>query len=273
MVKIIPPSKKSNYIERIWHQVNERFTSPFILRAKLKESFSEQVPDACDYQVGYFEKRHNRKHWIEDADDLNYMYASYEAYDTIKLWCDGREEQSKSTSGKSHPEKQGENMPVNAKSKGKEGDKKQDKFESAVQELLDKHGDKYTEAQLRVWARLIVNGLHLDTDKPPDIPIITGEPTKKRRKLDPKQDESFTDVPKTAVTIFAEKFAPNQPAASPTSTSEPRAGISPASKAKLSSQYLSQLNVLQELRDKGVLSDEFGEQKRFALNNLRSLNK
>ena len=28
--------------------------------------------------------------------------------------------------------------------------KKRDQFESTVQELVDKHGDKYTEAQLRV---------------------------------------------------------------------------------------------------------------------------
>jgi len=48
--------------------------SPSEMRAKLRQSFSEQVPDTSDYQVGYFEKRHNRKHWIEDSDDLDCMY-------------------------------------------------------------------------------------------------------------------------------------------------------------------------------------------------------
>ena len=37
------------------------------MRAKLKQSFSEQVPDTSDYQVGYFEKRHNRKHFLTPA--------------------------------------------------------------------------------------------------------------------------------------------------------------------------------------------------------------
>ena len=56
------------------------------MRAKLKQSFSEQVPDTSVYQVGYFEKRHNKKHWIEDSDDLDCMYSSYQCSDTIKLY-------------------------------------------------------------------------------------------------------------------------------------------------------------------------------------------
>ena len=50
-------------------------------------------------------------------------------------------------------------------------------------------------------------------------------------------------------------------------------GVSPASKAKLSSAYISQLRELQELRESGVLSEEeFQEQKMFALNNTRGDN-
>ena len=45
------------------------------------------------------------------------------------------------------------------------------------------------------------------------------------------------------------------------------------SKARLSSEYITQLKSLQELRDCGVFSDEeFLEQKSFALNNIRSIN-
>ena len=50
-------------------------------------------------------------------------------------------------------------------------------------------------------------------------------------------------------------------------------GVSPSSKATLTSNYISQLKSLQELREIGVLSDEeFAEQKRFALDNIRKLN-
>ena len=46
-----------------------------------------------------------------------------------------------------------------------------------------------------MWPRLVINGLHTDTDKPPDIPIITGEPaSKKRRKLEPKHFPLVSEV-------------------------------------------------------------------------------
>ena len=145
-------------------------------------------------------------------------------------------------------------------------------LESTVQELSDMHGEKYTEAQLRVWARLVVNGLHKDMDSPPNIPIISGEPVKKKRKIKaPKENDSLTDVIKTAVSAFAEKLgSPSRCSSSPKAA----CGISPSTKAKVSSEYLGQLSSLRELLEKGVLSDEeFQEQKRFALSNLRSLNK
>ena len=53
----------------------------------------------------------------------------------------------------------------------------------------------------------------------------------------------------------------------------PQSGVSLMSKARLSSEYITQLKSLQELRDNGVLSnEEFQEQKAFALNNIRSMN-
>ncbi len=50
------------------------------------------------------------------------------------------------------------------------------------------------------------------------------------------------------------------------------------SKARVSSEYITQLKSLQQLRDCGVLSDdvlsddEFMEQKSIALDNIRSIN-
>jgi len=50
-------------------------------------------------------------------------------------------------------------------------------------------------------------------------------------------------------------------------------GISPMSKAKLSDQYITQLQCLQGLLENNVLTpEEFAEQKAYALTNLRSLN-
>ena len=92
---------------------------------------------------------------------------------------------------------------------------------------------------------------------------------KKRRRVDAqKENDSLTDIIKTAVSVFTEKLGwPSRSSGSPKAA----CGISAS---KLSSEYLSQLSSLQELLEKGVLSEEeFQEQKRFALSNLRGLNK
>ena len=61
-----------------------------------------------------------------------------------------------------------------------------------------------------------------------------------------------------------------QPHSSPKKSSD---GISPVSKANLSGQYLQQLRTLQQLRENTVLTDEeFQEQKRFLLENIRGIN-
>ena len=71
--------------------------------------------------------------------------------------------------------------------------------------------------------------------------IITGEPAVKKRKIvQPKQDKSFIDILKSAVSVFAERFAPNPPLATGVCSST-TLGVSAARKAKLSSQYLGQL--------------------------------
>ncbi len=81
-------------------------------------------------------------------------------------------------------------------------------------------------------------------------------------------------VRKTNGHVPVSALAPKSTASPPTpNKSKPNAGISPLSKAKLSTQYISQLKSLQDLRECGVLSEtEFEEQRRFALNYIRSLN-
>ena len=49
--------------------------------------------------------------------------------------------------------------------------------------------------------------------------------------------------------------------------------LSPGKRARVSGQYLEHLERLKSLRESGVLTaEEFGEQKKFTLNNIRKLN-
>ena len=46
-------------------------------------------------------------------------------------------------------------------------DEKEKNVDEIFKDLKDKHKDKYTGAQLLLWARMITNGLHQSLDDPP----------------------------------------------------------------------------------------------------------
>ena len=88
--------------------------------------------------------------------------------------------------------------------------------------------------------------------------------------------EVFSEAITGAVIAFAKTLSmQNTPSSSTQTPCQPLpSGVSHASKAKLSNAYISQLCELQELHKNGVLSEkEFQEQKMFALNNIRGMNK
>ena len=144
------------------------------------------------------------------------------------------------------------------------------------EQLSEKHGDKWDQKQYLLWARMYVNKQWKSLNEEPDIPLLRGGLKKVPRK------ESISDAITGAAIAFAKALTPqNAPTPTPipmkqsSDTHSPLpTGVSPASKAKLSSTYISQLRELQELRESGVLSEEeFQEQKMFALNNIRGMNK
>ena len=224
------------------------------------------MPSSGDFPVGYITKRGNSKRWIEQAADLNSMYKQFESGDTITFFCDGKSE-------KSGENKRKRKCATEDTSDSAHGDHEQ-QIKKIALDLADMHGEKYNDNQFRLWARMMVNKQHNDMDHPPNIPLITGGVKKHARK------ESLTDAISGAATAFAKALASHR--ASPQKPTQPCAaatyaintGVSPSSKARLSGQYIEQLKSLQELRESGVLSEEeFEEQKTFALQNIRCLNK
>ena len=56
---------------------------------------------------------------------------------------------------------------------------KEDEVDSTYQTLKKKHLEKYETPKLQLWARMIVGGLHDNTDEPPDIPAFQSGGAKK----------------------------------------------------------------------------------------------
>jgi len=119
-------------------------------------------------------------------------------------------------------------------------------------------------------------------EEPPNIPIITGGVPRGKRERTSSSDAisealigAATAVTKYLVTDYSGNQTPC-PSTPIRRSSTTVVGISPMSKAKLSDQYITQLQCLQGLleNENNVLTpEEFAEQKTYALTNLRSLNR
>ena len=250
-VRIIP-AKKSEAQTYEWHGIQEMFSSPMMLKMKLMDAFKDKLPPSPDsFQVGYIAKR-NMKRGIENELDLTSMYKQVSDGGTITLYC---ETKSNCTT-------------MRKRKNSDDTEDHEDDVKQAADRLQGIHGDKYDSKQLRLWGRMIVNKQHSSYDDPSDIPIITGGARKVQRR------ESLSDVVTGAALALAKALnSPAKPHSNPTEQKNPQSGVSPLSKARLSSEYITQLKSLQELRESGVLTEEeFIEQKSFAINSIRSIN-
>lgn len=198
------------------------------------------------------------------------MYKTYRYEKTISLWCDGRVEGVPENSCA----KRG-NSSDNSDRPNSKRARREEEIDSIFEQLRNKHSENYSDPQLRLWARMQVNGHHSDLDSPPNVPAITGH-SQTRRKKEPPLTEALTGCA-TAITKVLmksqESCEPPVPCTPPSCKKPSSDGISPASKAKLSGQYLQQLNLLQQLRDNVTLTEqEFQEQKKILLNNIKGIN-
>ena len=235
LVRIIPSDKKGDFKTFEWHGVTEIFTSPSALKQKLIDSFQSKIPgDSGSLQIGYIAKCGNGKWWIEQEGDLTSMYMQFEHSNTITLFSEGH---STST-----PKK--DKAPKSRKRKSNYEDHEEEVKKIAF-ELEEKHGEKYNEPQLRLWARMILNKQHDDMEQPPNVPIITGGIKR------PAKKETLSDALSSVATALTKTMSPQQVS----NTSQPTTpksqlkacstGVSPASKASISAQYISQLKSLQ----------------------------
>jgi len=124
-VRVINPSKKTDYVVRQIHPFHSKFVNVFQLRSTLVDELKEQVPDSTTFRVGYLEGLKNRMSVVSN-DDIKAMYDSQGC--DITLWCDARIEDS-------------------ARSDTNLGKRRRDERESEVEEVFEelkrKHEEQY----------------------------------------------------------------------------------------------------------------------------------
>lgn len=264
-VKIVNPSKKSDFVVRRWHDVSEAIQTPSLLKAKLQESFPQDVPTNPDFKLGYMNG--NQRYWIFEDRDLQVMYKSFKPGSTITLWCEGIGEAEPSSKRRKTT-----STPVSTSTSNSSSDVKEN-VDQIFKDLKTKHPDMEA-TKLRLWARLVDKGRYDDYDKPPQIPLITGSPAPAKKKSD-----SISNALVDAATVVAKAFQTSH--ATPTSPSrntsakenqDPPSKLSPLKYAQLRRSCLEDLKSLKDLYQEDVLSEaEFIEEKSRILSTLKTL--
>ena len=148
-----------------------------------------------------------------------------------------------------------------------------------------------SEVQYRLWARMIITGVHSDKDTPPQIPIITGIIPKRKQKTNERSDLQEAIISTAAAVVKAVNTGSGstliqspsiQQTIQDTSTlhasnSKPAGhgllGVSPGKIAEIRGKSFGQLSALKKLYDDCVLTiEEFKEQKSAILSGLKKLN-
>lgn len=150
--------------------MHDKFTHPKALREKLRETFADHLPENDSFNIGYYEKRNNSRRWIESSDDLEAMYAIYNGQDTVNLWCEARLEKSSDDN-------------TGDLEKSSKKPRRLEEVDSVLNILREKHSENFSTPQLRIWARMHVNGYHDDLDIPPNVPAISGHYRTKAKRM------------------------------------------------------------------------------------------
>ena len=85
-------------------------------------------------------------------------------------------------------------------------EKEVDDLAAEIKEIHSKDHN-YSDPQYRLWARMIVNGLHYSKDIPPEVPMITGvTPTRPTRRL--LEDTVVSTVSAVVKAMASPKMSP-----------------------------------------------------------------
>ena len=245
-IRVIDPKKRSNYKTMAWHDASWKFNSIQSVKAKIAESFPDDVSHDLGFQIGYYHGRGSTKRWLVEERDLMDMYKK--SKNNINLWCEGI------CATENEPPAPPAKKPRITKREAIE-----DEVDEMFTSLKSKH-PSFALPKLRLWARLIRSGHHEDYDTPPNIPLITGSPTPAKGKKESMSD-AFAGAAKAIVDVL------KSPSRAPTSSH-----VSPMKSAQLRRSCLEDLKKIKELFEDRVLSqEEFIEQKKNILTTLKSL--
>ena len=273
-------------VSKVGKQVSKMFTlrnidvNKIVSRDNLMGEIRGQLRGdivSSDFDVGYV--CGNSVISIRNPDDLAEIWLDItERRNKVVLWCDGLKMKDSSGGATSSRRRQAtgsesdEEEEIQAKSQKKKKkssaqEDREEKVQTTMEQLKEKHGTVYTPMQLRIWSESIVGGIHSSLEEAPTSSMFAKAgkgPTKK------KEQSSMSEALTQAALAISTAFSPRAPL--PSSSSNQPLGTSPAKEIESRSKCYKQLNELNQLRSSGIITeDEYFEEKESVMCVLRKL--
>ncbi len=240
-VKVMNQGRKSEYT------MQKMSLNQFTTLEEMKQSLTRMLKFPVE-NFGYIEPGHGlrgRQQWMVQDGDLHEMYKSYNKRREILLWC----VRPSARCGTNHPgsdsrKRNGSAGPSEASQPPKVRrttcSQKIKDVEGIMEQLKEKHGQRYITEQLSCWAHLYHMEKHGSLEVPPNLPFFSGS----KKKTAPQEVEQ-PPTPKTSVST--------QPTGQAQSLC---VGISPTKRVNLRSESIKQLVDWHSLLEKGGISKE-----------------
>ena len=273
-LKIFNPTNKKEYKLYTVRGLSPDIDSPDKLKRVLATQYGDLLPQPDDIEVGYFNQ--SKKIWISNRLDLNDVWALVGKGEKITLWCMGVTE---SATGMGQRKRPCEDIGSNSHGGTEPGTKRAKKLttteqkkalvEDYEQKLQEKHQDKYTRFQIKLWAEMLATGVHTDLDTPPAASMF-GRDRHAKRQSESSLNESVLSQMMTMMNSVCQALIPNRVETERKVTISPN--LSPMKRAELRSTYLKQLGELRQLLDQDVLTEEeYEEQRGDLVDSMRQL--
>lgn len=239
--------------------------SPETLKKEIQKQFRDDILSDMDrFDIGYLAGT-NVVH-IRNSQDLLDIWNEITHGQKHILWCDGLNQTESKKRSSSEAYDSDEDSEIPKCKKKRMADDKEEKVSRILDQLKKKHGDTFTSFQLRIWSEMVVGGIYVSLDNPPNTSMFVraggGSKGKKNDSI------SLSDAVGQISTAITSLTSPPKTPVLPT----PVSSSSPAKSIDNRSKCYKQLNELNGLKMSGVLSaEEFDAEKTLILNVLKKL--
>ena len=158
--------------------------TPRLLKCEIWKQFKEDIVGA-DFEVGYVHS--STLVTFRKPTDLVEIWNDIRGGQKHVLWCDGLKVRRKKSNAQLCDDSEDDSESHKGVKKRKVVDDKEERVGRAFEQLKEKHGENYTQFQLRIWSEMYVSGIYSSLEDPHNTSMFIraggGDKTKKRSSL------------------------------------------------------------------------------------------